>query len=258
MKRINYESCPLCLQNHFEPFYSTTGNRLIDTVTNVPEIVDWMICSKCNHIFTKGYYSDASLEATLSYAHVGQVVGENIENNRLLWDPVVFNTTKLINSIENPRWLDVGFGDGGLLFTAQEYGFNCVGLDIRKKNVDDLNNLLVEAHCCKLEDYFTERVFDVISLMDVLEHVPYPLEFIKCLKRNLKKEGVVIVSCPNSESMSWKIMNKNSCNPYWQEIEHFHNFSKTNLIKLFVQAEFTPVLFNISNRYLSTINLWFR
>lgn len=258
MKRVDYEHCPLCLQKNFVPLYSIPANRIIDTESNIPEIIKWVQCPSCDHVFTSGYYPDDCLGAVLNYSHVGQIVGDNIEQNRLTWDSIVFNTVNLFNAIEKARWLDIGFGDGGLLFTAKEYGFYCVGLDVRKKNVDDLNDMLVEGHCSKLEDYSSRQLFDVISLMDVLEHMPYPLNFIEHLKRNLQNDGVVIMSCPNSESMSWNIMNKNCSNPYWQEIEHFHNFSKTNLIKIFSQLGFKPVLFNISNRYLSTINIWFK
>ena len=38
-------------------------------------------------------------------------------------------------------WLDIGFGNGSLLFTAEEWGYVLVGLDLRKDNVHALKQL---------------------------------------------------------------------------------------------------------------------
>jgi hypothetical protein len=43
--------------------------------------------------------------------------------------------------------MDVGFGNGSLLFTAMEYGFQPLGVDLRKDCVDSLTQLGVEAYC---------------------------------------------------------------------------------------------------------------
>jgi hypothetical protein len=52
-----------------------------------------------------------------------------------------------------------------------------------------------------------------------------------------------------SESVLWTAMNQNRANPYWGEIEHYHNFGRTRLYALLEEAGFEPVRYAISERY---------
>jgi hypothetical protein len=54
---------------------------------------------------------------------------------------------------------------------------------------------------------------------------------------------------PNSESVLWTAMNQSNANPYWGEIEHYHNFGRTRLYSLLEEAGFEPVRYGISERY---------
>lgn len=54
---------------------------------------------------------------------------------------------------------------------------------------------------------------------------------------------------PNSESILWDQMSASRTNPYWSEIEHYHNFSRTRLFALLAQTGFTAVSYGISERY---------
>jgi 2-polyprenyl-3-methyl-5-hydroxy-6-metoxy-1,4-benzoquinol methylase len=146
-------------------------------------------------------------------------------------------------------WLDVGFGNGSLLFTAQEYGFKPVGLDLRSDNVNLLKSLGIDAYCSDINDLIMEENCSVISMADVLEHIPHPGQALKAANKLLKKKGVLLISMPNSENIVWKIMDSNNVNPYWGEMEHYHNFSRTNLYALLNESGFTPVRYGISERY---------
>ena len=91
------------------------------------------------------------------------------------------------------------FGNGNLLFTAQEYGFNPVGIDLRKANVNSLKQIGIEAYCEPVENINFEKNFSVISMMDVLEHMPYPKVVLKKLSTKFllkqKKMGVLLFQC---------------------------------------------------------------
>jgi 2-polyprenyl-3-methyl-5-hydroxy-6-metoxy-1,4-benzoquinol methylase len=146
-------------------------------------------------------------------------------------------------------WLDVGFGNGSLLFTAQEYGYRPIGVDLRRANVDFMNALGVEAHCSDLGSLPLEHQCSVISMADVLEHMPFPRMGLQAAHDLLKPNGVLLISMPNSESMIWKAMDKQHANPYWGEIEHYHNFSRTTLYRLLNEHDLKPVRYGISERY---------
>jgi len=152
-------------------------------------------------------------------------------------------------------WLDVGFGNGALLFTAQEYGFTSVGVDVRIENVNIMNALGVESYHTDLAHLSLATKCSVISMCDVLEHIPYPKPALSAARRLLKDGGVLLVSMPNSESMTWRISDMQNANPYWNEINHYHNFSRTRLYSMLNEHGFTPARYGISNRYLSCMEV---
>jgi hypothetical protein len=65
---------------------------------------------------------------------------------------------------------------------------------------------------------------------------------------------VLVISLPNSDSASWKLMDKN--NPYWIEFEHYHNFSRQRLIELLNLYGFNVVHYDIPFRYKAQMELY--
>jgi protein O-GlcNAc transferase len=53
---------------------------------------------------------------------------------------------------------------------------------------------------------------------------------------------------PNMENV-WRLLHANKVNPYWEEIEHYHNFSRKRLYALLQEHGFAPVEYHVSERY---------
>jgi 2-polyprenyl-3-methyl-5-hydroxy-6-metoxy-1,4-benzoquinol methylase len=200
----------------------------------------------CAHVFTEGYYTQESCDIIFSKTHENQKVGGPLEQNRVISAKMV---EKVLPYADAGIWLDVGFGNGSLLFTAQEYGFRPVGVDLRRDNVSIMRSLGIEAYCEDLNVVTLSEECSVVSMADVLEHVPYPHETLKASARLLKEGGVLLISMPNSENIIWRALDQQNANPYWGEIEHYHNFSRTRLYALLSEHGFTPVRYGISERY---------
>jgi 2-polyprenyl-3-methyl-5-hydroxy-6-metoxy-1,4-benzoquinol methylase len=156
---------------------------------------------------------------------------------------------KLLPYAKDGDWLDIGFGNASLLFTAQEYGFGVVGIDLRSDNVTALAQFGIESHCVHIADFDQTGRFSVISMADVLEHMPYPNNGLKEVHRLLKPGGLLFLSMPNKDCMPWEILDAQQANPYWWEIEHYHNFGRKRLYKLLEDQGFEPVRYGISERY---------
>jgi SAM-dependent methyltransferase len=245
-ERIPFGKCPLCESPELadsakgdvsgHPLYHASLNRL----------VQWKRCAACGHVFTEGYFSDEALQLIFSRTHEHQQAGFDLEQQRYVSARIVEKVLPYVNS---GTWLDVGFGNGSLLFTAQEYGFTPLGLDLRAANVKAFSALGIEAHCKDLSDLSLDAACSVISMADVLEHAPYPKKTLQAARRLLSAGGVLFVSLPNMESMLWKTMDQRRANPYWAEIEHYHNFSRSRLYALLRETGFEPVRYGISERY---------
>jgi protein O-GlcNAc transferase len=146
-------------------------------------------------------------------------------------------------------WLDIGFGNGSQLFTAEEWGYVPVGLDLRKDSVHALKQLGYEAHSLPVEELDGRERFTVISMADVLEHMPFPKAGLAAAHRLLRQGGILFLSMPNMENMVWRLLHANKVNPYWAEIEHYHNFSRKRLYALLQEHGFEAVEYHVSERY---------
>lgn len=250
--RILYEACPLCESEKTEivkqgdcskhPLY----NSIISTY------IAWKKCLSCGHIFTEGYFTDEAAAVIFSKTNEHQKVGADYERQRPVSARMI---EKVLPFSQDGKWLDIGFGNGALLLTAKEFGFTPVGIDLRRDNVDVMKRLGVEAHCVDLQKFESPAAFNVISMADVLEHVAYPKDFLTSVHKLLADNGVVFISMPNSDSLLWDLLDIANANPYWGELEHFHNFGKERLYKLLRETGFEPVRYGISERYRACMEI---
>lgn len=244
--RIMYDACPLCSSKEIKVLLRAdcTGQPLYNKI--IPPQITWKRCSACTHVFTDGYYTDDASKVIFSKTHDHQKVGFDMENQRSISARMI---EKVLPYAHDGCWMDIGFGNGSLLFTAQEYGFTPVGVDLRKDNVQLLKKTGIEGHGIDIKELDMPERFSVISMADVLEHVPYPKDFLHTVHGLLKTGGVLFASMPNMDSVLWNALSANNANPYWAELEHFHNFGRERLYSLLRECGFEPVRFGISERY---------
>jgi SAM-dependent methyltransferase len=244
--RTDFAACPLCESPDIAD--AVTGDcskhPLYDPLIN--PVIQWRRCADCGHVFTSGYFTEEAARRVFSRSHDNQKVGHNLEPGRVMASRIV---EKVLPHASSGLWLDIGFGNGALLFTAQEYGFSPVGVDVRAENVNALTEMGIEAHCAELSALSLPKPCAVISMMDVLEHMHYPGQALHKVHDLLAPQGVLLLSMPNSESVGWKTLSDSQLNPYWGELEHYHNFSRSRLYALLRDCGFEPVRYGISERY---------
>ena len=74
-----------------------------------------------------------------------------------------------------------------------------------------------------LEEFDTKGTsYDVITLMDVLEHLPYPFLALSKLASLLKPGGIILLSTGNTNALPWRLMRRD----YWYySTEHVSFFN---------------------------------
>ena len=218
----------------------------------LPPTIRWLCCATCQHVFSDGYFGSETLTLLFSNAHQGQLPGEELPrlaSGREISAQIIERINGFREHKLSGRWLDVGFGNGALLTTAAEFGFDVVGLDVRHQAVDRLKEYGFEAHRAELMTFQSEARFDVISLADVLEHMAFPGLALQRAHGLLNDHGLLFISMPNLESFMFQSLDRAGQNPYWGELEHFHNFTRRTLFMLLRGAEFRPLSYGISLRY---------
>lgn len=122
--------------------------------------------------------------------------------------------------------LDIGAGTGLLVQSALELGLRGCGIEPSNHfvGIAQANNLNV------IQGVYPEteidEKFNAITVVDVIEHVNTPLIFIEALQRNLDKDGVVLISTPDSGSVLARITKWK----WWHyRIAHIGYFNKSQL-----------------------------
>ncbi|MGA9486002.1 MAG: tetratricopeptide repeat protein [Methylocella sp.] len=246
IKRIVYRACPLCESSDIPAVLGADCSKHPIYQAGLPPVMNWHECRGCGHVFTEGYFDAKAATLVFSKTQPNQTVGYDMERQRPVSARMV---ERVARYVQGGSWLDVGFGNGSLLFTAEEWGYVPAGLDLRKDSVHALKQLGYEAHCLPIEKLDYRERFNVISMADVLEHMPFPKAGLAAAYGLLRQGGVLFLSMPNMENMVWRLLHANGVNPYWGEIEHYHNFSRKRLYALLQEHGFQPVEYHISERY---------
>jgi len=243
---INYNQCPLCGSESFTSYRTGDCSKYPIYKPILSPTIKWMKCNTCHHIFREGYYTDKALKVLFDETHTIQKVGNDLERQRIISARMI---EKVLPYKSSGIWLDVGFGNGSLLFTAKEYGFTPFGVDLRQNNVDSIKKYGIQAVCHDINLLQLQPKCSVISMMDVLEHMPFPVQGLKTASNLLEANGLLFLSMPNCDSTVWQAMDTSNSNPYWGEMEHYHNFGRTRLYSLLNESGFKPIRYGISERY---------
>jgi SAM-dependent methyltransferase len=250
--RIAYTECPICGADEPRFLRDQDWSWRPDYQPTLTPIIRWMYCGQCGHQHTWGYHNDAALREVFAGTQAGQTVhgltGSDLEASRSVWVKMVDRVTQRVSRGD---WLDVGAGDGMLLATARECGFSTVAIEARRSTAEALRTRGIDVIASDVSELgaVDEARFDVISFCDVLEHMPFPLTALQMASRALRDGGVLVASSPNRDALAWQVLDEEGINPYWSEIEHYHNFSYRQLREILEMHGFGEVSCSVSNRY---------
>lgn len=245
--REPYKACPLCGDEAFRELQVVSCRSHPLYQPPLPDTMRWCKCAACDHVFTDGYFTRAANEILFSRTLPHQDLGYQAEEQRSVAGRAVERV--YAKGVTGGAWLDVGFGNGALLFAAREFGYEPVGIDLRQSVVAKLAGLGIEAHQADIARLNHPGRYAVISMADVLEHLPFPANGLTAADKLLAPDGVLFISAPSYGSPVWDMTTLEGSNPYWSELEHYHNFSRARLSALLEEFGFEVIHFSVSERY---------
>jgi len=101
-----------------------------------------------------------------------------------------------------PKLLDVGCSKGGFLMTCRET-FDVEGVELNSATAEAARRAGFIVHSGRIEEVGGGERFDVITMLQLIEHVVRPLDLLLEAKRLLKKGGYVYLNTPNIDSLSF-------------------------------------------------------
>ena len=107
----------------------------------------------------------------------------------------------------NHSILDIGCNNGEFLMVARERGWTPVGHEINRYAVDLARKKGIEVFDEKFSaEIFHGRKFGAITLFGVLEHLPYPGQFLEIVHSILEPGGVLTTHVPNADSLVARVL----------------------------------------------------
>ena len=146
------------------------------------------------------------------------------------------------NLKEKCEILDIGCGWAQALLFFKNKGFDCYGFDPAPEAVEYGKKKGLNLKHAGLDgmDVFDGKQFDVVCLLNVLEHVADPEKTILQIRKILKNDGILLIDVPN-EFNDFQVAGRDlhSLNDWWvAPPNHLNYFSKTSLETFLEELKF--------------------
>jgi len=135
------------------------------------------------------------------------------------------------------RILDVGCAAGAFPKAASELGFSVVGVEPsawlaeygrREYDVDIRQGVLEPG-------IFPPTSFEIVSMWDVIEHLPNPNGILLTIRDLLQDEGLLIINYPDVGSLASRLLGKRW--PFWLSV-HLTYYTRKTIVRQLQRAGF--------------------
>ena len=245
-KLIKNNYCPICkIDNIIDRNQISSKHIELNNIFSLKE------CKNCGHKFLSEFPNEEYLNQLYSnnskyvFGHDPSEEAEK-ENFKLNgFDKVLPDETHWILNFLNidyrGKYFEVGPGLCRLYKTFFEKNWVCEGLELQPF----INAPGIREYINQIENSSKD---DAVAI-DVIEHVVDPIKFLKNINLKLKKDGMLFLTFPNSDSFKSKILNNR-----WNMVvplAHLNFFSKKSITMTLEKTNFVVIYiknFSLVNR----------
>lgn len=225
------KNCPVCEKK--TAYFFTRKNSF-----------NFLKCRECGLVFIssvpdnnlKIYSSDYFSGAKEGFGYVDYEVDKKAMSSSL--DSYLDKIEKVLP--KKGKLLDVGTATGFFLEVAKKRGWNARGIEFSEYAAKKARDKGLDVKTGTLEGAgFGQGSFDLVTLLDVVEHLSDPKSTLSSVHGILAKGRIIAINTPDSGSLVSRILNKG-----WHLIvppEHLFLFSQKSLRKLLENIGFEVV-----------------
>jgi len=228
-------NCLLCGSAKFSKIYQERGALGI------------VQCAECELIYTNPRPKEAEQnyfgDATVFYSEAEQIFkGKKIHHRDKNYEYEVAQIKKIKNT---GRLLDIGSNMGFFLRKAGAAGYQVEGVEpsaslaeIARKEFD-----LKITNAYFNKESFASGSFDIITLIDVFEHITNPIQLLKDIYPVLKDGGILCIKVPNGNYNKLKLslarlMKREQQHELFNAYEHIGHYTQRTMGKMVEKAGF--------------------
>lgn len=223
--------CPLCNTESTDKYASATDVEYFTT----DKVFDFFQCSNCdvlfihpmpvhelNIIYPANYYSFTEKNKSIAFRIKDFI------------DTIFYK--KILKQIpgEKLRALDIGGGTGSLLDSMMKTDKRIYHTQV--VDIDNIARATAEKNghhyfCGTIESFEDEKAYDIILMLNLIEHVANPKEVLKKAASLLSNNGKIIIKTPNYKSLDANLFKQS----YWGGLHcprHWVLFTKKSFLNI--------------------------
>ncbi len=159
-------------------------------------------CKNCALLFQYPLYPDEVIKNFYRKNYYFFLRDENYEFKRAGMNYVKIFGQNLFE-FKRKKIIEIGCGKGYLLYILKNLGCFVKGVEISKEaSFYAKDKFKLDVYNGTIEDFVkqSKEKFDIILLIDVIEHIKNPRDFFKSISEISKNRSIVVIDTPNAES----------------------------------------------------------
>ena len=224
-------ACPLCAGKERSLFA-----RSMDVEMNTSDdVYQYFECGSCAAIYLDPVPADRLnlIYPDTYYSYSSRAHRSLLESIKLALDRRLLRGILKVIPGDRLSVLDVGGGDGWALDAAKKadhrVAYTCE-VDLNEKAKAPAKRQGHEFFCERIEDFSPGRNFDLIVVLNLIEHVYDPAAVLQKLSGLLTPGGRILIKTPNTDTMDRRLFRRH----YWGGLHcprHWVLFNRVNFVQ---------------------------
>ncbi len=231
-------TCWICNSSNLEVAKKSDMNKVKSNKGFVISGTDYGITGELHICTNCGFIQWSEMSNVLDFYEntIEDPIYESLRNGRATQNKKILEVIKKYKI--SGKLLDVGAGSGILVEQAINKGYIAEGIEPSEWFQKKAKELNLPVHLGSLPHPEIKGPYDIVTIIDVLEHIPNPVDILRETVKIVEKNGIVVAVTPDCNSLPAKI-----CGWKWWNFKpgHIGYFNKKTLDLAFTLAGFRKI-----------------
>jgi len=225
--------CPVCGSSRASVFARA---RDVEYFTS-DKFYTYALCGNCSSIYLESPPADRLDEIYPAnyYSYEANQQSSSLPDRiKAFLDARLFRKLLRLIPNDNLRVLDVGGGSGWLLTLIRGVSPRVKStheVDIQERARSAAESAGHVYHCCRIEDFTSPESYDLILLLNLIEHVVDPAAVLVAMRGHLSPHGLILIKTPNVDTLDCRLFRNHNWGGFHCP-RHFVLFNRQSMVDL--------------------------